>query len=435
MNYQAALSYLDSLSRFGSKLGLERMEQLLAKMGNPEKNLSCLHIAGTNGKGSTVAMVSSILREAGLKVGTYTSPHLSSFRERIALSGEKIPRSSVAQVVEELMPLAQSVSGLTKFEFTTAMAFSYFQKAGADLVVLEVGMGGRLDATNVVVPVAAGITHLALDHTGRLGSTLAEIAGEKAGIIKEGRPTVVAPQNSEALFVVQARAQELGSPLYPVASWPDEGKIRFRGQAFSLAGSVADFWLEDLFLPRVEVGILGRHQLANAAVALGLAQRVYEAGLVGLEPSAWQAALRRGLEKARWPGRLEYFSGKPSLLLDGAHNPDGMEQLALFLQEFFPKARPTVVLGILGDKDYPSMLSELAPLAGKLIITVPDNPRAADPGELADRARSFGSQVEVVAQPQMALERALKGEELVVVAGSLYLVGELRGKIQTFFSQ
>lgn len=435
MNYQDALSYLDSLSRFGSKLGLERMEQLLAKMGNPEKNLSCLHIAGTNGKGSTVAMVSSILQEAGEKVGTYTSPHLSSFRERITLQGEKIPRSSVAQVVEELMPLAQSIRGLTKFEFTTAMAFRYFQKAGADIVVLEVGMGGRLDATNVVVPIASGITHLALDHTGRLGGTLEEIAREKAGIIKAGRPTVVAPQSTEAFSVVRAQAEALASPLYPVAAWPEEGKIRYRGRSSSLAGSVADFWLEDLFLPQMQVGILGRHQLANAAVALGLAQRVYQRGLVELEPQLWEAALRRGLKKARWPGRLEYFPGKPGLLLDGAHNPDGMEQLALFLQEFFPKARPTVVLGILGDKDYYSMLSQLVPLAGKLIVTIPDNPRALDSRELAERARSFGCQVEVVPEPQVALERALNGEELVVVAGSLYLVGELRSKIQTFFSQ
>lgn len=435
MNYQDALGYLDSLSRFGSRLGLERMEQLLNLLGNPQQDLSFLHVAGTNGKGSTVAMVSSILKEAGLGVGTYTSPHLSSFRERIRIGGQKIPQGAVASIVEELKPFAQSVEGLTKFEFTTAMALRYFQQERPELVVLEVGMGGRLDATNVVVPIAAGITHLALDHTQRLGSTLGEIAREKAGIIKQDRPTVVGPQSPEALAVVEAQAQALHSPLYSVAPWPEAGQIRYRGHAFSIAGSQADFWLEEIFLPQVQVGLPGRHQLANAAVALGLAQRVFAEGKVKLQPQAWQAALRQGLAKSRWPGRLEYFPGQPSLLLDGAHNPDGMEQLALALAEFFPKAAPTVVLGILGDKDLKQMVSAIAPLAGRVIITIPDNPRASDPELLASVVRKYNGQVEVVREPQRALERGLHlEEELVVVAGSLYLVGELRPRIKTIFS-
>jgi dihydrofolate synthase/folylpolyglutamate synthase len=434
LNYQDAVAYLESLSRFGSKLGLERMERLLAKLGDPHRDLPCLHIAGTNGKGSTVAMVSSILSEAGLRVGTFTSPHLSSFRERITISGEMISPQAVTRIVEELAPQAETVEGLTKFEFLTALAFCYFQEEAPDLVVLEVGMGGRLDATNVVVPIASGITHLALDHTKRLGSTLPEIAGEKAGIIKAGRPVVVAPQSPEALAVVKRRACELSSPLTCVTPWQEEGQICYRGHSFAVEGSVADFWLEDTLFPQVTVSLPGRHQLANAGVALGLAQWAKKSGYI--DPDLWQEAISRGLSKARWPGRMEYFQGKPGLLLDGAHNPDGALRLASSIKEFFPRLRPTVVVGVLKDKNFESMVASLAQIAGRMIITRVDNPRALEPGELAQVARGFNLEVEVVEEPEEALFCALARErELVVVAGSLYLVGELRGEIQRFFSR
>lgn len=433
MNYAEATRYLESLSRFGSRLGLERMEALLELLGNPQQDLLCLHIAGTNGKGSTAAFLTSILQAAGVVVGTYTSPHLSSFRERIKLCGQEIPQEAVAELTSEIKPLAEKIEGLTKFEFTTALAFRYFQKLQAQLVVLEVGMGGRLDATNTVVPIAAGITHLALDHTRNLGTTLGAIAGEKAGIIKEGRPLVTVPQAKEAEAVLADRARELGAPMKQVVQWPGEGEIRYRPQRFSIEGSRADFWLGELFLPDVQLGLLGRHQLENAALALGLAQRAYEAGSIPLAQDAWEEALRKGLENARWPGRLEYFPGEPSLLLDGAHNADGMRKLAQFLEEFFPRIRPTVVLGILGDKDYRDMLAALAPVAGKLIVTQVDNPRNLPLAELTLEAKLHCSQVEAQADPHKALAMALAGDRLVVVAGSLYLVGELRPEILRFF--
>ncbi len=434
MNWQDAVAYLESLSRFGSNLGLERMEKLLARIGNPHREINCLHIAGTNGKGSTVAMLSAVLQEAGLRVGTYTSPHLSSFCERIAINGEPISQAAVTELVEELAPEARAVDGLTKFEFLTAMAFCYFQRQKPELVLLEVGLGGRLDATNVAAPVACGITHLALEHTQRLGNTLSAIAWEKAGIIKPGRPVVTAPQETEARCVLERRAKELGAPLWQVASWPEAGQIRYRGRAFSLAGSEADFWLGEHFWPQVAVGLLGRHQLTNAGVALGLAQIAYRGGLVKLSAESWQQAVYRGLAQARWPGRLEFFSGQPSLLLDGAHNPDGMRTLAGAIREFFSCAKPMLVLGILGDKDAQQMLSILAPLAGSIVLTRPDNPRALEPESLAAIARRFCKKVEVIPEPALALERALNQRELVVVAGSLYLVGQLRPSILRFFS-
>ena len=433
MTYQEAVAYLESLSRFGSKLGLERMQKLAELLGNPQKDLKFLHIAGTNGKGSTVAMLSAILQAAGLQVGTFTSPHLSSFRERIAISNQPIPEEAVSRMVEELKPFADKIPELTKFEFFTALALRYFQEQKPDLVIFEVGMGGRLDATNIIEPVACGITHLALDHTQRLGKTLPEIAREKAGIIKGGRPVVTAPQAPEAMEVLRATAQDKAAPLWEVSAVPGEGEISYQGRAFSIRGTEADFWLKDEKLTKVHLALPGRHQLPNAAVALGLAKITCDEGFV--PGDLLQQAIYSGLESARWPGRLEYFQGRPSVILDGAHNPDGARQLANSLAEFFPETKPLLVLGILGDKDLEEMVSLLAPKAGRIIATRPDNPRAADPEKLAELARRYLEAVEVVAEPGEALSSALEAEEeLVVVAGSLYLVGELRGKVQTLFS-
>ncbi|MDA8146255.1 MAG: bifunctional folylpolyglutamate synthase/dihydrofolate synthase [Thermaerobacter sp.] len=421
MQYEQALDWLEGLNRFGIRLGLERVRAMLSRMGDPQRRLRVLHVAGTNGKGSTCAMLDSILRTAGYRSGLYTSPYLERFTERIRLAGEEIPPSQVGRWAERVREAAAGLAeSPTEFEAVTALAFAYYAWAEADPVVLEVGLGGRHDATNVVEsPLVSVICSIGLDHQDRLGDTLAAIAGEKAGIIKPGRPVLSAPAGPEVRRVLEAAAHSAGAPLHFAAqelAWR-EARPTDRGWQGTLRGRRGIY--RGVTLP-----LLGRHQLENAMLAVGAAELAMEEGLpVG------EDAVRRGLAAVRWPGRLELFPGRPELVLDGAHNPAGAAAMAAALREHFPGRRVRLVLGVLADKDAPGILDALAEAGPQLVCTRVPNPRTLPPEELAALARARGFVTVVEPEPAAALERALAEadpEELVVAAGSLYLVGALR---------
>lgn len=449
----AVADYLSGLTRFGWHLGLERIEGLLELAGNPHRNLRFVHVAGTNGKGSTSAAIANILAAAGLRVGLYTSPHLERYTERIVIqtsptradgevnpSGrDEIPAGRLYQLLTGLdahvRRLAEdaAVGPPTEFEVLTAAALQYFAEAGADVVVLETGLGGRLDATNVVIPEVSVITPVGLDHTDRLGPDLASIAAEKAGIIKAGRPVVLAPQEPAALDVLLEMSSRLGAAHHLVfeggegTSDPGDGRTAFVTREVNRTGCLFDLETRAcgrLRRLRLSTPLLGRHQVVNAAVAA--------AAVVRLAESGWpvsEAAIAEGLAGTWWPGRGEVLRRSPQVLVDGAHNPDGMRALADLLDAVFAGVRKVAVVGFLGDKDYHEMISILAPRVDRAFVTRPDSGRAADPEEVRAELRRAGCAAETVADPGEAARAGLAAtgpHDLLLGCGSLYLIGALR---------
>lgn len=424
----AAVDYLQTLRRFGEKPGLARIRFLLERLGNPHRAYPAVHVAGTNGKGSTSAMIAGILQAAGYRTGLFTSPHLVRYNERIKVDGVPISDGDLAALLGRLREHAEEAAAdsalgqPTEFEVGTAAALAYFAQAAVDVAVVEVGLGGRFDATNVVEPLVSVITPIGLDHTQVLGGTLAEIAAEKAGIIKPGVPVVCAAQRPEARDVIVARAEELGAPAY-LAGRDFESRLSDVDQhGTRFAVRWGERWLEDLRVP-----LLGPHQAGNGGVAVAAAQVLAGRGLAVPEE-----ALRCGLGAVRWPGRMELWPGQPALLFDGAHNAEGAQVLAEGLQAVFPGRQPVFVLGMLGEKPIDAVLSTLLPLGQAAVLTAPRVGRGApaDPAELARRARGLVPRLAVEADPleALALARSWAGPEgLVCVAGSLYLVGELQG--------
>jgi dihydrofolate synthase/folylpolyglutamate synthase len=421
VNYREALDYIHSLYRFGTKPGLERIAALLHRLGDPHKKLCWAHITGSNGKGSTAAFLASLLRAHSLRTGLYTSPYLEAFTNRMAVDGCDVTEEELVRLVEKVRPLVAEIAASalgqpTEFEVVTAMAFAYFAHAAPDWVVAEVGLGGRLDATNVIVPQVAVITNIALEHTQVLGDTVEKIAFEKAGIIKQGVPVITAAAKPEALVVLEKTAQERESTLLAVGR-----EIIVEVTGATLGGQVFDYQSPRRKLSKLEIGLLGRHQAVNAACAL--------AALECLPVPFDEAAVRAGLAATRWPGRLEVFSREPLVLVDGAHNTDGVLALRRALTELLNGRKLHLVLGILADKAVEEMLSLLAPLAtAGLLITMPDNSRAADPELAAELARPLAQvPVQVFRTVPAAVEAALhavRPNEAVCVAGSLYTVSE-----------
>ncbi len=402
MTYPEAIQFLYGLRLFGTKLGLENTLRLAARAGDPHKQLRFIHVAGTNGKGSTCAMLESIYRQAGLRVGLFTSPHLVSFRERIQVNREWIPDADVVRLVGETQRWLEGSTGSvepTFFEAVTVMGLQYFREQACDLVVWETGLGGRLDSTNIVLPLASVITNIQLDHQKWLGSTLAQIAAEKAGIIKPGIPVLTATDAAEALRVIAEVAQRNGSPLTRVT----------RDQT-ALAP-----------LDAVHVSLLGEHQRLNAALAMATVQTLQAALPVS------EKSIRMGLESVRWPGRLQRFvtpDGRVTLL-DGAHNPAGADCLRNALERHFPDSPPTLILGILQDKDYTAMCQVLAPMAKRVLFAPVHSERTASPLELQRVCARLAPHCETRACG--SLEEALaaaKAEPFVVITGSLHFVGE-----------
>ena len=437
--YEEALKWIHGLGRFGIKPGLERMKAMLEKLGNPHQAIPYVHIGGTNGKGSTAAMLASILRTAGYRVGLFTSPYLLSFTNRMAIDGSDIEHDDLAGLVDEVRVLVDlivedpALGQPTEFEVVTVLALTYFARQNVDLVVLEVGLGGRLDATNVVDPLLSIITNISLEHTDVLGDTIEKIAAEKAGIIKQGRPLLTAAEDPLALAVFEARCNELDAPFYRLQSSEplhaaDEykrphalaGKITAAGQYFSYQGFKITY--RDLFIP-----LRGKYQLDNAATALGALELLEAHGFYCNEE-----AVRSGLAATVWPGRLEVMQSEPLLVMDGAHNPAAMARLAEAFPLYFNYKRLILVFGIMADKDMSPMLNSILPLADVVIFTRPLIERAADPRVVAAFAREkLGYEIEhqIIEDHGEALDRALGLADLddaVLVTGSLYTVSDVR---------
>lgn len=415
-NYDQALSYLYDLQKYGIKFGLSSTNSLLKRIGNPQEGLKTIHIAGTNGKGSIAAMLSAMLVRAGFKVGLYTSPHLVRFNERFRLNEQDIEDEEIMAVFERVRAVVDEREPPTFFEMTTAMALSLFAAKGVDWAILEVGMGGRLDATNVVQPQLTIISNVSFDHQEFLGSTLSRIAREKAGIIKKQVPLITAVKQPVALAVIKIQCSALNAPCYRLGR---QIKVRTLGERrFSYSG--LGWRLEKLHLP-----LAGRHQVVNAATALGGLEVLERWGYYNLV----EEQIREGLVKTRWPGRLELLGMQPPVLLDGAHNYAGIMALRQALQEEYTYRRLIVVLGIMADKDLRGMFLRLAPLADRIILTRPKYERAAEPESLRALAGEFAERTELIRPVGEALERAIglaTSEDLVLVTGSLYFIGEVK---------
>lgn len=386
---------------FGAKPGLERMARLTAAAGHPERRLRFLHVAGTNGKGSTCAMLESVYRRAGLKVGLFTSPHLVAFAERIQINRQLIGPRDVARLAEELRPLVASLGAAdppTFFEVVTLMALLYFARAGCDLVIWETGLGGRLDATNIVSPLASVITNIHYDHEKWLGHTLPQIAAEKAGIIKPNTPAIIAPNPPEVIEVFRQRATALNAPLTLLT--PSDP--------------------HHLLAHQIALPLLGEHQRLNAATAIATVHVLHATLPVS------QETLVAGLESVRWPGRLQPVRhGHQEIILDGAHNPGGVEALCAALKELYPRQKPAFIVGILRDKNWQQMLAILHQHARRFLLVTVGSERAATAEELRQGCGPDDPACPVSCHATLAEAlQAASQEHLVVICGSLYLVGE-----------
>jgi dihydrofolate synthase/folylpolyglutamate synthase len=417
-----ALSYLFGLGQFGVKFGLDSMRTIVERLGHPERSFQSIHIAGTNGKGSVTAMIDRALREAGHRSARYTSPHLVDLNERFVIDGRPVSTDSmtaavadVRRVVEELLTEGGLKAHPTFFEVTTAVAFELFRRAGVETAVLEVGLGGRLDATNVVSPLVTAITSIAYDHQQHLGSTLAEIAREKAGIIKPRVPVVVGEVGLEALTSIREIAAERGAPMVLAA---DDVKIMTPGDTsvIRLRTPARDYG-------NVTVGLRGAHQIRNAVVAVRVLELIDSQG-VAVSPDA----VRMGVATPSWPGRLDLrrLPDGREILFDAAHNPAGAAALASYLLEGDGERRPLVFAGM-HDKDLEGMLRALLPVVGPVVITRASNRRSADPEVVADLIHTIAptAVVSIAPTPLNALDAAWRASQRIIVAGSIFLVGDV----------
>ena len=415
MNYDQALAYIHAVHWQGHKPGLDRIRTLLEALGNPHQKLQFVHIAGTNGKGSTAAMMDSCLRAAGYKVGMFTSPFINRFNERIQVNGIPIPDQDLVQLVEQVQPAAQAMEDVpTEFELITALGMLYFVQRHCDIVVLEVGLGGALDSTNIIPPPACAIiTALGMDHVKELGPTLADIAAAKAGIIKPGSPVVSYGGEPEADKVIADTARAQGAPLTVV----DFSRLQLRSA--SLDGLVFDFdGLEGLTLP-----FLASYQARNAAVAI--------TALRALRGRGWNIsdqAIRQGLAQVRWPGRFELLRRDPPFLLDGSHNAHGMRATVASLRERFPGEKFVFLISIMADKDWDKMLQLLLPLAKCFVTVTAPSPRAIPAPDLAAQIRAMGGAAEPADTIPAGVARAdaLAGGGPVAALGTLYFSGDVR---------
>lgn len=417
MTGQQAISYIHSYNWLGSKPGLERTQELLDRMGHPERELRFVHVLGTNGKGSTAAMVASVLRAAGYVTGLYTSPYLSRFHERMQVNGAYVSDEELARATEYTRQFAEEMEEHpTEFELVTAVAFEYFRQKGCDIVVLEAGLGGRLDSTNVIPsPEVVVLTRIGLDHTAELGNTLEAIAGEKAAVVKPGCSVVAYQQQPSVMDVFEQACRRADTILRSA----DFSQLRVLRD--DLEGQVFDY--RDL--EGLRITLLGPHQRCNAAVAVEAVLALRERGWVISDD-----ALREGLAQARWPGRFELVSRSPRFIVDGGHNPQCAQSVADGLADYFPGEKAVFLIGVLADKDYKSVTSCLAPLAKCFVTVTPDSGRAlaaADLGKLLEE--SYGLPVTVcqsIPEGVEAAKRLAGAEGLAVSVGSLYLTGAVR---------
>lgn len=443
-SYQETLDYLYSFVDFSltkatrysaEQFDLARMQALVEQLQHPERTFAIIHVAGTKGKGSVAAMCQSVLTSEGYRTGLYTSPHLHDYAERIQIDGHSIPHEELVALVEEIKPVLETIPQITTFEITTALAFLYFSRQKVDVAVIEVGLGGRLDATNVVIPVVSVITSLSYDHMFLLGNTLAEIAGEKCGIIKPGVPVVVSPQQDEALLVIEKIAEQRGAPIILVGR-----EYLYRDISRSLSGQTMQVWTPgeqpqvDEYIQSGEmlewepnhltIPLLGYHQITNAATAYAALQVFAEKAL----PIS-DAAIHRGFANTIWPGRFEVLRQVPPVVIDCAHNRDSARKLRLALDDYFPGQPVILMFGASEDKDIHGMFVELMPRICEVIATRSYHPRAIEPEKLVEIAHQFGRPARIVPDVADALNEALSiaaGEKPVLATGSIFIAAGAR---------
>lgn len=442
--YQRTLDYLYSfidyslsrISRYtADKFDLSRMRNLMLALGQPQNDYPIIHVAGTKGKGSVSAMCSSATQAGGYQVGLYTSPHLHDYNERIRINDKPIPHKDLVELVDEIKTCVEAIPKLTTFEITTALALLYFARKHVDAVLLEVGLGGRLDATNVVIPAVSVITSISYDHTHILGNSLAEIAAEKAGIIKPEVPVVLAPQEDEARTVIERIASEKSAPITLVGH-----DYLFSPTTRSLEGQSLRVWsasdqalvdetiesggFQDWAPTRLHIPLLGYHQIENAATAY-VALQIFGKTALPLN----DAAVQNGFSQVFWPGRFEVLQRHPPVVIDSAHNRDSAKKLRIALDDYFPGQPVVLVFGASEDKDIEGMFTELLPRVCQVIATKSYHPRAIDPEHLVEIAHQFGLTARIVPDVADALVEALRvsdGEKIVLVAGSLFVAAGAR---------
>lgn len=424
MNYSDIINYLYGLQKHGIKLGLENMLKLLSILGNPHQKFPSIHIAGTNGKGSTSAMTASILHSAGFNVGLFTSPHILNFGERIKINNDEMPEADIASIADEIRQYIADLKNLslTFFEFITAMCFLYFMRKKVDMAVIETGMGGRLDSTNVILPLVTVITNISRDHQQFLGNTIEQIAEEKAGIIKENVPVISAQQENTVLNVLEKQAQDKKSDIFVY------GKDFMAAQLYEDIGKNIFNYEGGLKIDNLELSLMGKHQVSNAALALKTSELVAKISSE-YKKKITPDAMRKGLRKATLRGRLEIISSNPDILIDGAHNPEAAFTLADSLKNIFLKkySRLILIAGIMADKDIAGILKHLLPLSSEIIFTAPKYERAAKPEALADCAKALGYnsiKTDNVSEAVLTAKNLYKPNDLILITGSFYTIGE-----------
>ncbi len=421
MNYEQALEYIHSVNWTFCKPGLERITALCEVLGNPQKKLRFIHIAGTNGKGSTSAMLASVLQKAGYRTGLYTSPYIRTFCERIRTNGENIPQEKLASLTEKIRPIADAMEDKpTEFELITALAFAYFAESQCDVVVLEVGLGGRLDSTNVIENTALSIiTGIDFDHTALLGNTIEEIACEKAGIIKMGRPVLFGGGAGAAHDTVRAVAMEKAAPFYTV------DRSSYVQKSATLDGTTFDYNnYTDLLLP-----LLGAYQPYNATLVLTAIDLLKEQGF-----AIDGDAVRRGLADVRWPARFELLSRDPIIIYDGGHNPEGVRAAVASVQSYFPNQKVNLLGGVMADKDRGEMIETMKKVAARAFAVTPNNPRALAAVDYAAQLNDYGipatAYASVAEGVRAAIESSRKEGIPLVCLGSLYLYEEVEAAVR-----
>ncbi|MBQ3929081.1 MAG: bifunctional folylpolyglutamate synthase/dihydrofolate synthase [Clostridia bacterium] len=432
MTYQQAIDTINSLLTFGIKPGLERITELVQRLGSPDQKLKFVHIAGTNGKGSVSALLANTLTKAGYKTGLFISPYVLEFRERFQIDGQMIPQEELIEAVEKIDPLVQQMKTegkiITEFEFVFAIALTWYAKQQCDIVVLETGLGGRFDATNIIrTPLVSVITSISLDHTAILGETYEEIAAEKCGIIKDNAAVVAyGEQKDGVLDVIRQYADQRHSPLYIA---PIDSVRQLRSD---LNGSDFEFFDDILGTLRLHIPLIGEHQLKNASTALYTIGVLRKCGLV-----ISNSAIKEGFDTVFFPARLELLRKAPVVLLDGAHNPGGAAALAAAVRDHLAGKKLTAVTGMLADKDIDTVLSLLIPLFDNVITVKPHNPRALGAENLAEKIQHYGVHAIPIKDDREAYRKALEitdREGAIVIFGSLYLASDMRTVCMDTFS-
>ncbi|MFD3156091.1 bifunctional folylpolyglutamate synthase/dihydrofolate synthase [Haloimpatiens sp. FM7330] len=432
MNYEEVMNYVNNTAKLGSNLGLERTEKLLELLGNPHKKLKCIHIAGTNGKGSTTSMISQIMRQAGYKVGMYTSPYIEEFEERIQINGENISKNDLVCVINKVAENVEKVVQLgyehpTQFEIITCAMFLYFYKQKVDYAVIEVGLGGRLDSTNVINPILTIIASISFDHMHILGDTIDKIAYEKAGIIKAGVPVVLYPQSKEAESVIEKICNDKNSKLIKV----DRNSVKYleKENIYDETNDIKKV-IQRLNVCTVKntydikLSLLGKHQMLNCAVAIKAVEQLIDMGI-----KISKGNIIKALKSVKWPARLEIIKNNPLVVIDGAHNIDGITKLTESINSYFNYKKLILIIGILADKQVDNMVKTIVPMASKVITVTPNSDRAEIGDDLKNVVIKYNSDCESVQNYKEAYEKALDycdKDDLLLICGSLYMVGDMR---------